>query len=397
MDKNRLPKFTDKIYKEIENFEMYERTQCIAYEMAVRNPLYLEQVTDVINFYSLHKKKINFYIKNHQNFKKLAELRKCRDKFSFLIKMIEDIAVIPFNYRDKTLTFTDERAFGKKIYEIINLILKSYISNKDESNQSCVIEKLNHSKINIIENIKEEGFIATTTLTVDERNSFIPVGCYYGALKKDTGKFFRSPETLNEFKRHVIENRRRKDTIIASKTIEENFKRPKIKFNDMFSSRTSLTIDISKPLEEIEAYISHIKNKLQYQAPLEILGYELVTSNIKFSRKELAKQFFVYDYITARIIINKKSNHEFQEEYQKELNNILENDTISEKYKLIQKNSLKKSLSENLLKTNFNDLFYDEDSIKACALTSGTIKNYYYKIMPFIGKEKYKELITRKK
>jgi len=33
-----LPKRTDLIYKQIENFEDYEFTYCIAYEMAIRTP-----------------------------------------------------------------------------------------------------------------------------------------------------------------------------------------------------------------------------------------------------------------------------------------------------------------------------------------------------------------------
>ena len=32
-----LPKRSDDIYKEIESFEEYELTQCVAYEMAIRN------------------------------------------------------------------------------------------------------------------------------------------------------------------------------------------------------------------------------------------------------------------------------------------------------------------------------------------------------------------------
>ena len=34
---DNLPKRSDKIYQEIEEFEEYELTQCVVYEMAIRN------------------------------------------------------------------------------------------------------------------------------------------------------------------------------------------------------------------------------------------------------------------------------------------------------------------------------------------------------------------------
>ena len=37
MEEIKLPKRSDSIYKEIEEFEDYEYSNCIAYEMAIRN------------------------------------------------------------------------------------------------------------------------------------------------------------------------------------------------------------------------------------------------------------------------------------------------------------------------------------------------------------------------
>ena len=50
---NNLPKRTDVIYKEIESFEDYEYTNCIAYEMAIRND---EVRKKIINFKSFKYK-----------------------------------------------------------------------------------------------------------------------------------------------------------------------------------------------------------------------------------------------------------------------------------------------------------------------------------------------------
>lgn len=44
-----LPKRTDDIYKEIENFEDYEYTNCIAYEMAIRNKIVRDIKSKIIN------------------------------------------------------------------------------------------------------------------------------------------------------------------------------------------------------------------------------------------------------------------------------------------------------------------------------------------------------------
>lgn len=46
---NKLPKRSDPIYKEIESFEDYELTQCIAYEMAIRNNNNLELLNQYNN------------------------------------------------------------------------------------------------------------------------------------------------------------------------------------------------------------------------------------------------------------------------------------------------------------------------------------------------------------
>jgi len=50
-----LPKRSDAIYQEIESFEEYELTQCVAYEMAVRNKNNLKAIEEVVEFYNQYK------------------------------------------------------------------------------------------------------------------------------------------------------------------------------------------------------------------------------------------------------------------------------------------------------------------------------------------------------
>lgn len=49
-----IPTREDAIYKEIENFQEYELTQCVAYEMAVRCPTNHQLIKNFINYYQLY-------------------------------------------------------------------------------------------------------------------------------------------------------------------------------------------------------------------------------------------------------------------------------------------------------------------------------------------------------
>ena len=64
-----LPKRSDTIYQEIESFEEYELTQCVAYEMAIRNEIVID-LKNIIN--KLLEKIKNNYIDcrdNNNNYK----------------------------------------------------------------------------------------------------------------------------------------------------------------------------------------------------------------------------------------------------------------------------------------------------------------------------------------
>ena len=54
---DRLPQRDDLIYKEIEEFQDYELTNCVAYEMAIRN----ENISALVNKY-LKKRFVFSYV-----------------------------------------------------------------------------------------------------------------------------------------------------------------------------------------------------------------------------------------------------------------------------------------------------------------------------------------------
>jgi len=72
---NNLPKRDDNIYKEIEQFQDYELTECVAYEMAIRTPLVKEYLelnkkpikNNILKFYELEEEILNQCWLYHQD------------------------------------------------------------------------------------------------------------------------------------------------------------------------------------------------------------------------------------------------------------------------------------------------------------------------------------------
>lgn len=71
---DKLPKRSDIIYKEIEKFEDYEYTNCIAYEMMIRNKEFLKDSDEVFSFVPIFIKDGYIYENKNYNHQKLYEL-----------------------------------------------------------------------------------------------------------------------------------------------------------------------------------------------------------------------------------------------------------------------------------------------------------------------------------
>jgi len=86
------PKRSDPIYKEIESFENYELTQCVAYEMAIRSPNELATIEAIQDYYQEHKTEI-------QEAKKLGYPDYfLNEHFNVLLGLLRGSATLPLKW-----------------------------------------------------------------------------------------------------------------------------------------------------------------------------------------------------------------------------------------------------------------------------------------------------------
>jgi len=360
---NNLPNRSDKIYKEIENFEDYELTQCIAYEMAVRNPLNIEKIDLVVWYYQKNKEALEYaFLREKQDevyegnsiytFDDIKAFE--NNKFLFQIEILE-IDILPIVKRDykyfTTSTYKDDR-FNSDIYKIIDLITEGeerYMLNTEHQEKDNGLDKLH---------IKEEysyrkGY---TLITRIQRVAY----------DLDILEESDTPSIKETFK----EDKTELDTY---NMIKSNFQRPKIKVDKFYSNNVKLEIDLNRPLNEIVAYITHIKedidtNKNILKAPIELLGVELrEADNISkmcirnknnktlcfdgrkgiTQKQKLADMFYIYDMV-------KKGHKELK---------------------------IRSAISEN----EFN---------KKTDISDATFRKYRDISIDYIDNERYKELVT---
>jgi len=313
-----------KPYQEIEEFADYELTQCIAYEMAVRNPKYKQQVDEVVAFYNANKALIDKHIEScnseHSVFIKEdldnGTFQAAIEKHSILVQQIDAIEVIPFDGYDHGVGFRQIEIFGKEFYEIIDQLTGRYNPNGTTLQKRGEVELVNQSSLDAIciyKRQKREGYNIVTEVSAGDEIAFVPLG------EDDS----RRVETIDEFYQYL----NREDCDIADVMpkifIRENFKRPLIKVDNLKALAAEIELDLSRPLDELVAYITHIKqdidkNKKVLKAPIELFGEELQkaddilrmcteTKNGKeicfdgrkgiTRTQKLADMFFIYDAV----------------------------------------------------------------------------------------------------
>ena len=350
---NKLPSRSDEIYKEIESFEEYELTQCVAYEMAIRNEDNLKAVEEL--------KKLYFSCMEDIQGDVLIKFE-CTNA---LVDKIDKIDFLSYDYEEKRLN----------IHYILN---KTYSMEKESiSPFSSKIDSLNARNGNKTQINRRKGYNIIIDLNhINEINlNDIIVG--------------------KEKPYRIINH-------ISTKgvSINANFKRPQIKIQDKTKSiNASLQLDINQPLNELIAYITHIKKDLEenqdiLKAPIELLGEELHKTNDtpKQKAKRWADMFFIYDYVTQRLKEIEELNNQAKQEYEEKLQEIKENKDLSKKEKAIQKSVAHAEYLENCIDTTRKDIFKELE--QQLNIKKDSISKLYYAIKPYIDESKYKELVT---
>ncbi len=277
----KLPNRNDEVYKEIEKFKDYELTNCIVYEMAIRN----KYIKELMFLYEIHLQKFGFNIRfnlSYENINAPSEILLENYEYSKYYK--EEIIEI---------NFIKEELESYCIYP--TALQDFYLVPSDNSKKGI-------EPIVIIEE-HQEGFIDETkprkrTVILDKYNS--------------------SYDEDNSYKLQSLSN-----------VLNINYSRPKIISETEKRADISLNLKLSK--EELIAYIEKIKDTYDkdnsiIMTPLELLGKELNIEYIdikNMTAKEWADMFYMYDFFKAsKDLITDKHN------------DLIENLTIYNGYKI---------------------------------------------------------------
>jgi len=252
-----LPKRSDKIYIEIEEFKSYELTNCMVYEMAIRN-------SDFIR----HRKELKTLLENSTSF-------------------LKEFAI------EKNLSNKEE--------------ILTYLRNNDNMDiYTKFRKKLLDEKKDLISNTYGIYFFGYNELD-DAYNSYL----------KRKGKLtnlltYKDPNNNNEIIQDFLDTDNSTDHLkhsINEPVDTMNYlslapSRPRIKF-PRETKEVILTLNMNLSKKELISYLSKIKDDYDediniVKSPLEFLNIDLMESDIKISTKKLADMFFVYDYIKIR-------------------------------------------------------------------------------------------------
>ena len=280
---DRLPQRDDLIYKEIEEFQDYELTNCIAYEMALRN----QEVKIIIN------KIDNLLIKLGKEYLTIRE-----DSSNKLNVNFDEIYQEWEQYQDTK--FEDEEDIKEPNYQ------KYFLENNNIYLE--IVKFLNILlKTYWIRYIYEDDVLSYSLQpNLDIRN-------FYEIKKRlieleliqefDEIKINKNGEVIKIFSTLSQVN---KDKVINLNRIYPNEDIKRLIIPKEYNKNASLKLNLNLPKEELIAYISKIKDDFDkdnsiIKIPLELLGETLEKSDNKKTPKKpkasvYADWFYIYDY-----------------------------------------------------------------------------------------------------
>ena len=300
---DELPIWED--YESIGTFQDYEFTQCIAYEMAIRDPIYKEKVDSIMALYKKHKYAIGNYIKNHRQ-----RGVKGGGVFHQIKHLIEEIEVIPFNYRNNYIEYKEVLIFGKEFYNLLELIIKHFAIqnpkthgkalsiirkgfklsetiknleqdgyeviknlqlNKEDKDTASILS-INQEKksMDMIHLVEKDGYVIITEISIPQtellfmknrqKNDYKILGEVPISDLPSTVKEFAS--LIKNFEYHDGSSLLTTNIVKSNIKIKEKFKRPKLQLNSNSKKNMIAEIDMSRPEKEIIAYIKHLKKDI---------------------------------------------------------------------------------------------------------------------------------------
>ena len=363
MEEIKLPKRSNLIYKEIEEFEDYEYSNCIAYEMCIRNKEVKKLLNIIINKFDeiFEANEFEFIINKEAIEKECNELKKYGIGFNTLSSILTDIFYeindIEVGKSSLNILYENDLILDRKDYLYVDLIDDGIVGVLENGDEEIIPYK--QMNLDYIPLIKKSYSRPT--------------------LKIDKSKIFKVELDLSLPKEELLD--------YVSK-IKDDFNN---KTNAMIRTPIDLLIYDSSLMEYIgkENNTSEINRKLDALEDI-LLDDKTDNSNIKKLKKKLiADKFFIYDYLKARQEQIKQMNNQIIEEYEDKIQNI-KND--SEDNKTSRINYLKKELSQDRINTTDTQILEELKEIEN--IPYGTARRHYDDIRPYIDNCKYKELIT---
>ncbi|MFA6137170.1 MAG: hypothetical protein WC667_03705 [Sulfurimonas sp.] len=343
-----LPKRSDYIYQEIESFKDYELTQCVAYEMAIRNNN-VKNILDKIDYLTALKCKTSI----HPNINKLNESITPEEKEKYLTLGLYHLNELTNELENDLINkyFIYPDGYKKKIKSNDNYLLIKKILNDTTGNQ----------KFSYKSNQKEAiGFT-------------IAQGIY------TESKIFDISNITTNFKRQVYD-----------------------------SNQTSVFLNLSLPKQELIKYITHIKDTMDssdkriIKSPLELLGEELDKSEEPKSAKKLPRNyqekkaaivdaFFVYDIYKVLTPYYKIKKTEATEKKNKEVKKIRQSKEFDRDQKKFYIENINIDYRHDI--DEWNKLALKNEIVSISGLSKDKIEIYSAYMTEYIDDLKYKELI----
>ena len=361
---NNFPNRNSQIYEDVEKFERYEHTNCIAYEMAIRNE---ENINSINNFLKKHilksisKKNADVFCEVEMNCAYLEELRKAFINYERLYlnyPWFDDLNKFIDNERKQFIKKTNEKLYNE-IKDRINK-LNEKIENKGIPINEEIEELLNLEKqFEIFK--KNDNYIAFIDAILFKKD----ISEFHNEISKDLDindeKIYIQETKTKYFQYNTSYKIKNVSHEILKREIKPNYKRPRL-IPFFFDNKIArLEINLALPIEDLNDMIKKLKKEF------------IIQNNSMFSANEFE---------------NKKSTLN-----NNEIRNIL--NTPSKVADLLYiYDCLELNITYQAIRSNLYSYYNKNNKNNNKTFDDKTIKTYKEIALEYIKKKRYKELIS---